>query len=155
MTVRVLFVCLGNICRSPMAEAVFQSLVDDAGLSDEIEVDSAGTSAYHVGESAHPGTRRVLSHHGIHYEGRARQIMPEDATNGTTYLVAMDTENLEELRRRFGDSSSIHRLLDFATHTPVHDIPDPYYSDNFDYVFRLVDDGCRGLLDSIRTNEGF
>lgn len=155
MTVRVLFVCLGNICRSPMAEAVFQNLVDDAGLSGRITVDSAGTSAYHVGEPAHPGTRRVLSHHGIHYEGRARQIKPEDAVTGSTYLIAMDTENLDDLRRRFGDLPSIHRLLDYATHTSVHDIPDPYYSDNFDYVYRLVDDGCRGLLASIRTSEGF
>lgn len=154
MTVRVLFVCLGNICRSPMAEAVFQNLVDDAGLAAAIEVDSAGTSSYHVGENAHPGTRRVLSHHGIQYDGRARQIRPEDRNNGTTYFIAMDSENLDELQRRFGDVPHLYRLLDFATHANVHDVPDPYYSDNFDYVYRLVDDGCRGLLAAIRQQEG-
>lgn len=154
MTVQVLFVCLGNICRSPMAEAVFQRLVDEAGLADEIQVDSAGTSAYHVGEQAHPGTRRVLSHHGIKYDGRARQIKADDHHNDTTYFIAMDSENLEELRTRFGDLPHTHRLLDFAAHANVHDVPDPYYSDNFDYVYRLVDDGCRGLLESIRRNEG-
>lgn len=154
MAVRVLFVCLGNICRSPMAEAVFQKLVDDAGLADEIVVDSAGTSSYHIGEPAHPGTRRVLSHHGISYDGRARRIGPEDRTNGATYLIAMDSDNLAELRRRFGDMPHLHRLLEFATHANGHDVPDPYYTDNFDYVYRLVDDGCRGLLDTIRRQEG-
>lgn len=154
MTVRVLFVCLGNICRSPMAEAIFQRLVDDAGLSQRIEVDSAGTSAYHVGELAHPGTRRVLSRHGIAYDGRARQLAPGDASNSRTYFIAMDAENAEVLRDRFGDLPHVHRLLDFATHTPVHDVPDPYYTDNFDYVYRLVEDGCRGLLAAIRADEG-
>ncbi len=153
MTVRVLFVCLGNICRSPMAEAVFQRLVDEAGLSGAFEVDSAGTSAYHVGEAVHPGTRRVLSHHGITYTGRARQVSGSDSANGTTYFIAMDAENLEELRVRFGDKPHLHRLLEFATHTSVHDVPDPYYGDNFDYVYRLVEDGCRGLLNTIRTAE--
>ena len=154
MTVRVLFVCLGNICRSPMAEAIFQKLVDDAGLSERIEVDSAATSAYHVGEQAHPGTRRVLAHHGILYDGRARQLRPEDVNDNSSYLIAMDSDNAATLKQLYGEQPHIHRLLDFATHTPVHDVPDPYYSDNFDYVYRLVDDGCRGLLATIRANEG-
>ena len=154
MTVRVLFVCLGNICRSPMAEAVFQKMVDEAGLTDEIHVDSAGTSAYHVGEQAHPGTRRVLAGHGIRYDGRARQLKAEDRHNGPTYFVAMDSENQEALQERFGDVPHLHRPMYFAAHANVNDVPDPYYSDNFDYVYRLVDDGCRGLLETIRANEG-
>lgn len=154
MTVRVLFVCLGNICRSPMAEAVFQKLVDDAGLSGKVQVDSAGTSSYHVGEQAHPGTRRVLTRHGINYDGRARQIKTDDLSNGSTYFIAMDSDNLEALRQKFGDTPHIHRLLDFAIHANVHDVPDPYYSDNFDYVYRLVEDGCYGLLETIRRDEG-
>ncbi len=153
LTVRVLFVCLGNICRSPMAEAVFQRLVDEAGLTDKVEVDSVATSAYHVGERAHPGTRRVLAHHGITYDGRARQIRQDDLANNMTYLIAMDGDNVAELRRRFGDLPRLHRLLDFATHAQGHDVPDPYYSDNFDYVYRLVEDGCRGLLATVRTEQ--
>lgn len=153
MMVRVLFICLGNICRSPMAEAVFQKLVDDAGLTGKISVDSAGTSAYHIGEPAHPGTRRVLAHHDIPYDGRARQVNIEDTQNGKSYLIAMDSDNMAELNRRFGELPSLHRLLDFANHASIHDVPDPYYSDNFDYVYRLVEDGCRGLLQTIRTNE--
>jgi protein-tyrosine phosphatase len=154
MTVRVLFVCLGNICRSPMAEAIFRRMVEDAGLAGEVEVDSAGTSAYHVGEPAHPGTRRVLARHGIQYSGRARQLAVSDAGGDKVYLIAMDSENMEELRRRFGDAPHLHRLLDFAGHTAVRDVPDPYYSDNFDYVYRLVEDGCRGLLNAVRADAG-
>lgn len=154
MTLRVVFVCLGNICRSPMAEAVFQKLVNDAGLADKIQVDSAGTSAYHVGEPAHPGTRRVLARNGIEYNGRARQISPDDRGNGSTYFIALDADNREDLREQFGELPHLYRLLDFAKHSNVRDVPDPYYSDNFDYVYRLVDDGCRGLLETIRANEG-
>lgn len=153
MATKVLFVCLGNICRSPMAEAIFQRLVDEAGLTGEIIVDSAGTSSYHVGERAHPGTRRVLGRHGISYDGRARQIMPVDVQAAGTYLVAMDQDNMAELRNRFGGDLRVVRLLDFASNTEVRDVPDPYYSDNFDHVYRLVEDGCRGLLDHIRRKE--
>jgi protein-tyrosine phosphatase len=155
MSVRVLFVCLGNICRSPMAEAIFQRMVDEAGLSDAISVDSAGTSAYHEGELAHPGTRRVLSHHGIQYDGRARQVQLSDiaADSSTTYVIAMDHDNLADLQARFGTLQHAHRLLDFASHTHVRDVPDPYYSNNFDHVYRLVEDGCRGLLGQIRQEQ--
>ncbi len=152
--VRVLFVCLGNICRSPMAEAVFQRLVEEAGLADKVQVDSAGTSAYHVGEPAHPGTQRVLAHHGIQYGGRARQLAGSDVAGDRVYLIAMDSDNATELRRRFGDAAPVHRLLDFADHTAARDVPDPYYSDNFDYVYRLVEDGCLGLLDAVRADTG-
>jgi protein-tyrosine phosphatase len=155
MTVRVLFVCLGNICRSPMAEAIFQRMVEDAKLSDKIQVDSVGTSSYHEGELAHPGTRRVLSRHNIEYSGRARQVQPGDVVAETipTYIIAMDHDNLADLRRRFGELPHAYRLLDFATNTPVRDVPDPYYSNNFDYVYRLVEDGCQGLLERIRQDQ--
>lgn len=134
-----------------MAEAVFQRMVDDSGLSDQIIVDSAGTSAYHVGEPAHPGTRRVLARHEIDYIGQARQIAPGDLALEDTYVIAMDQENLAELRQRFGNLPHLHRLLDFASHTAVRDVPDPYYSNNFDHVYRLVEDGCLGLLGRIRA----
>jgi protein-tyrosine phosphatase len=154
MTIRVMFVCLGNICRSPMAEAIFRRMVEEVGLHNEIAVDSTGTSGYHIGETAHPGTRRILARHGIKYDGRARQIQPRDVADPRTYLIAMDQANVDDLQRRFGPHLRVYRLLDFATATPVRDVPDPYYSDNFEYVYRLVEDGCRGLLATIRSNEG-
>ncbi|MCP4424756.1 MAG: low molecular weight phosphotyrosine protein phosphatase [Chloroflexi bacterium] len=153
MTVQVLFVCLGNICRSPMAEAVFQKMVDDAGLSAQISVDSAGTGSWHVGEKAHRGTRRILSQHGIDYDGRSRQVRSSDM-DPNAYIIAMDQSNLNDLRRRFGSHARLHRLLDFAKQTSVADVPDPYYADNFEYVYQLVGEGCRGLLATIREQAG-
>ena len=153
MAVKVLFVCLGNICRSPMAEAVFQKMVDEAGLSDRIIVDSVGTGSWHVGEKAHQGTRRVLAQHGIDYNGRARQVRSSDIDQ-QTYVVAMDQSNLNDLQRNFGQHPRLYRLLDFASQNEVRDVPDPYYNDNFEYVYQLVADGCAGLLATIRAQEG-
>lgn len=150
---KVLFVCLGNICRSPMAEGVFQRLVHEAGLGDQIVVDSAGTGAWHVGEKAHVGTRRVLEGHGVvGYNGRSRQITPRDMQN-SDYIIVMDAQNLHDIRARFGNHPHLARLLDFASHTREQDVPDPYYTDNFEYVYQLVSDGCRGLLETIRQRE--
>jgi len=154
MTVQVLFVCLGNICRSPMAEAVFQKMVNDAGLSDKIAVDSAGTGSWHVGETAHPGTRHILSQQGIPYDGRARQIRAEDLRDESTYIIAMDQSNLNDLKRRYGQHPRTYRLLDFAGRDEERDVPDPYYTGNFETVYELVSDGCRGLLATIREQEG-
>lgn len=153
MTIKVLFVCLGNICRSPMAEAVFQKMVDEAGLSNQITVDSAGTGSWHVGEKAHRGTRRVLSQHGIEYNGRARQVRSQDL-DPQTYVIAMDQSNLTDLERAFGSHPRLYRLLDFASQNEVRDVPDPYYNGNFEYVYQLVSDGCAGLLATIREQEG-
>ena len=153
MTVHVLFVCLGNICRSPMAEAVFQHLVDEAGLSREIVVDSAGTGGWHVGESPHRGTQRILREKGIAYNGTARQVQDGDLDEDV-YVIAMDKGNVDQLYRRFGDHPRLQRLLDFATEHDEENVPDPYYSGNFATVYDLVEDGCRGLLAHIRAAEG-
>jgi len=128
-------------------------MVDDEGLSGVISVDSAGTGSWHVGEKAHRGTRRVLSQYGIAYDGRARQIAEKDV-QGNTYIVAMSRENVDEFRRRFGDNyPQLHRLLDFVPDGEARDVPDPYYTGNFEYVYQLVDEGCRGLLAYIRQQE--
>lgn len=150
MSVHVLFVCLGNICRSPMAEAVFQKMVNDAGLSDQITVDSVGTGSWHAGEQAHPGTRRVLQTHNIPYNGRSRQITAVDYADPHTYIVAMDSDNISDLRRTFGDHPRLYRLLDFAQNTREQDVPDPYYTGKYDYTYELVTDGATGLLNTIR-----
>lgn len=136
-----------------MAEAVFQKMVDEAGLSEDVHVDSAGTGSWHVGETAHRGTRRVLKEHGIEYTGRSRQIAREDM-DPDTYIIAMSQRNIDDLRRMYGDHDRLYRLLDFADQAAVKDVPDPYYADNFEYVYQLVEDGCRGLLNFIRQEEG-
>lgn len=136
-----------------MAEAIFQNLVNEAGLSDQILVDSAGTGSWHIGERAHPGTRKVLAAHGIDYAGRARRVRDKDMADQNSYIVAMDSNNVHDLRTSYGDHPRLYRLLDFATQTTVKDVPDPYYSGNFEQVYQLVDDGCRGLLREIRRQE--
>ena len=91
---RILFLCLGNICRSPMAEAIFQNLINNSGLETSISVDSAGTENWNVGKTAHFGTLEILTRHGIKYQGCARQINAQDIADHLTYIVAMDKNNL-------------------------------------------------------------
>lgn len=150
--IRVLFVCLGNICRSPMAEGVFGHLVSQAGLSEKISVDSAGTGSWHVGEPPHPGTRRVLQQHGITLDSTARQVAPTDLRTAD-YVIAMDRENVLDLQRldRQGFlNGKLRLLLDFAPPGTPREVPDPYYDNSFDTVYRLVDAGSQGLFAHIR-----
>lgn len=154
--IRVLFVCLGNICRSPMAEAVFQQRVREEGLADQFQVDSAGTGRWHVGEPPHRGTQDVLRRHGIPYQGRAYQVTPADLAEAD-YVVAMDSSNMDDLRwidRQGNLDGKLHKLLDFAPPGSPANVPDPYYEGNFDYVYDLVDAGARGLLAHIRQERG-
>lgn len=154
--IKVLFVCAGNICRSPMAEAVFQHLVVQAGLSDRFQIESVGTDAYHVGERTHPGTRRVLAEHGIPCHSTARQLVRADLV-GADYIVVMDRYNLSDVQSiasRVSLDDRLHLLLNFAEGQHLQDVPDPYYTGNFEQVYELVQAGCQGLLAHIRREQG-
>jgi protein-tyrosine phosphatase len=153
--VRVLFVCSGNICRSPMAEGVFQHMVDEAGLGDKITVDSAGTGSWHVGESADRRTRRELSKHGISYSGRSRQLNRGDFDK-FDYILAMDHSNLRNIQAKAPRSTQAHiqMLLDYAPSLGTREVPDPYYDGGFDYVYDLVHATAEGLLAHIRQEHG-
>jgi len=146
---------MGNICRSPMAEAVFRRHVTDAGIAAHFLIDSAGTGSWHVGEPPHHGTLAILSRRGIDPGNQcARQITRSDFDR-FDYIVAMDHENLAALQRLRRDSQAqISLLLAHAPGLSVREVPDPYYSGGFDLVFDLVDAGCRGLLAHIREREG-
>lgn len=146
----VLFVCLGNICRSPMAEAVFRHLVQQEGLESRFRIDSAGTGNWHTGNPPHQGTRSILDRYGISYKGlRARQIETRDFAD-FDYIVAMDASNVSNIRKLMkGTETEIIRLLDLIPEIQDKDVPDPYFTGNFDVVYDLVDKGCRVLLNHI------
>jgi protein-tyrosine phosphatase len=164
---RVLFVCLGNICRSPTAEGVMRALVAREGLQDRIQLESAGTGAWHVGSAPDERATAAALTRGVELEGRARQVMPEDFEE-FDLLLAMDRENLRELRRLAPSDelrAKVRLLREFdpasAALGPAGeaggelDVPDPYYggAGGFDEVFELVQAACEGLLERLR--EGF
>ena len=146
MPTRVLFVCSGNICRSPTAEAVMRALVADAGLSDRIEVDGAGTGAWHVGQHPDERASAAAARRGITLTGRARQVEPADFDEFDV-ILAVDEANLAILRRMAPPGASA-RLGKLAP----EDVPDPYYGgpSGFDDVLDMVTDACTVLLDDLR-----
>ena len=147
---RVLFVCHGNICRSTMAEFIMRKMVADAGMSDSIEVESAGTSDEELGSPVYPGTKRILDAMGIDCsKKRARQATRDDYEK-FDLIVGMDRINLLNTRRicKGDPRNKIKRLLDF-TDSP-RDIADPWYHGDFDATKELVVEGCRALLDYLR-----
>ncbi|MFO8174768.1 MAG: low molecular weight protein-tyrosine-phosphatase [Longimicrobiales bacterium] len=156
--ISVLMVCLGNICRSPMAEGVFRNLLQEEGLDHRIRVDSAGTGSWHVGESPDLRSARTAARHGIALEGSARQVQPGDFRD-FDYIVAMDESNLENLERfREGadGEASLHLLREFDPQGGHGaEVPDPYYGGpgGFEDVFEMVERSCRGLLDHILAEE--
>lgn len=153
-TVRVCFVCLGNICRSPTAEGIFLAQVEAAGLADRIAVDSAGTGAWHAGEAADPRSAAAARRRGVRLVSRARRFEAHDFER-FDWIVAMDASNRDDLRALAPDAAAaarVHLLRSFdATAPPEADVPDPYYGGpgGFDDVFALCEAACAGLLEQI------
>jgi protein-tyrosine phosphatase len=146
---RILFVCMGNICRSPTAEAVMRSLVRQAGLDDRIEVDSAGTGGWHAGESPDARATEAAARRGVEITGAARQVTAADFDD-FDLLVAMDQDNLQGLLAIAPGEELVAKVRLLADHVEV---PDPYYGGarGFEAVLDIVESGCRDLLDELRT----
>lgn len=152
--VSVVFVCMGNICRSPTAEVVFRHYVESAGLSDHIVIDSAGTHDYHIGDAPDLRTQRAARQRGYDMAGlQGRQVGEEDFRH-FDYVLAMDSANLSALERLApqGHDAEVRLFLEFARHHAEREVPDPYYggADGFERVLDMVEDAAEGLLRHIR-----
>jgi protein-tyrosine phosphatase len=155
---RVLFVCLGNICRSPAAEGVFRHHLSQAGLSDSVLVDSAGTGGWHVGKRADPRMRAAAARRGLELTSRARQLEPADL-GSFDHILTMDDDNLEavqELAARataagLQQRAEVEPLMRYSRLHAVREVPDPYYGgeQGFEQVLDLLDDACAGLLEAL------
>ncbi len=155
--ISVLFVCTGNICRSPTAEGVFRNMVEAAGLGGKIAVDSAGTIAYHAGEAPDARAQEAALERGIDLSfQQARQLTDSDFVT-FDYLVALDTSHLIRLNELCpdGERHRIRTLMEFAPRFRVDDVPDPYYGamGGFGRVLDLIEAGAAGLLDEIRQTK--
>ncbi|WP_372933667.1 low molecular weight protein-tyrosine-phosphatase [Mariniphaga sediminis] len=152
---RILFVCLGNICRSPSAEAVFTGMVNKKGLSDQYEIDSAGTGGWHVGE---PADRRMQKHaikRGYDLTSISRKFNPEMDFDRFDLIIGMDDENalsLKNMARSEDDLRKIKKMTDFSKEWSYTEVPDPYYGgeDGFELVLDLLEDACKGLLEKTK-----
>jgi low molecular weight protein-tyrosine phosphatase len=150
--VRVLFVCMGNICRSPLSQGVFEDILRREGLEDEVFVDSAGTGHWHVGEPPDERASSAASLRGLDISAqRARQVRPEDCED-FDYILTMDEENYRMVSSLCRGSAVVKPFLDFATDSPEREVPDPFYGgpEGFERVLDLVEEASEGLLEDIR-----
>ena len=150
--VRILFVCHGNICRSPMAEFVMKDLVTKAGVEAQFEIASAATSTEEIGNPVYPPARRKLAEHGISCVGKtARQLTHKDYEH-YDLLIAMDRNNLRNLKRMLGEDTvnKIHLLMDYTDHPG--EVADPWYTGDFEETWRDISEGCSGLLEQLQRD---
>jgi protein-tyrosine phosphatase len=154
---RLLFVCLGNICRSPMAEGAFRRVAAEEGVLDHFEIDSAGLGDWHVGQAPDDRAQRAAGQRGIDISGQsARQVSRGDFAR-FDLLLAMDGSNYEDLTQLApkGERHKIRRFLDFAPHAGTKDVPDPFFgeAEGFDHALDLIEEAARGLLAELLNDE--
>lgn len=150
----ILFICHGNYCRSPMAEATFRYLLKEKGLEPNVHVDSAGIGDWHIGKPPHNKTCEILSKENIPFNGICgRQVTMEDVEN-FDMIIVMDKKNLSSIRQLAGNSDRhIYLLTDFINESVIVEIPDPFHTGEFENSFCLIKEGCEGLLKTITSDK--
>ena len=149
--IRVCFVCLGNICRSPMAEYIFKDLVKKEELEKEFLIESRGTSDEEIGNDIHPGTKSMLDKHNIPYTRHYATRLLKTDYERYDYFIGMDDYNISSMKKLFGTDKKIYKLLDFTKDSK--EIDDPWYTHNFTITYDEIDKGCKALLELIKNNK--
>jgi len=155
--VKVLFVCMGNICRSPAAEGIFTKFVEHANLENDISIDSAGTIGDHSGDLPDERMRRHAFTRGYNLESRARQFNPKKDFEEFDYIVTMDNENYSNIKRMYHKNefqNKIYKMASFISNKNVSEVPDPYYggSEGFEFVLDILEDASKNLLTKIKED---
>ena len=150
--VGILFVCLGNICRSPMAEFIFKKLIKEKGLENEFYVESAATSSWEIGNPIYPPAAKKLAEHGISAKGKRARILEKTDHEKFDFIIGMEDSNIKEIKRivRCENSDKIYKLLDFAG---GGNIADPWYTNDFETAYEDISKGCAGLIESIEKDQ--
>ena len=151
--INVLFICLGNICRSPMAEFVFKDMVKSKGLSDKFHIESAATSTWEIGNPVHHGTRDKLAPLGISVAGKTARKMTKKDYDKFDYILGMEKSNIHDIMSIIGSDPDhkVHRLLDYSSNP--RDIADPWYTGNFDVTYDDICEGCNAFLNYLLTQK--
>ncbi|MBP1536171.1 MAG: low molecular weight phosphotyrosine protein phosphatase [Ruminococcus sp.] len=146
---KLMFVCHGNICRSPMAEFIMKDMVKKAGLSDELEIASSAVSTEELGNHVYPPARDILAEHGISCKGKCAQLFSRRDYREYDLILVMDRSNLRNIMRIIGQDTDgkVHLLLEYAGRSDS--VADPWYTGDFSTAYRDIEEGCRGLLDSL------
>lgn len=152
---QVLFVCLGNICRSPSAEAVFNAMIEKNGLENELHCDSAGTAAYHEGDAADYRMKQFAQKRGYRLTSISRPVNPDSDFDRFDYIIGMDRQNVRDLKamaRNENDRKKIYLMTDFCSEKKYDSVPDPYYGGTagFELVLDILEDACNGLISKLQ-----
>lgn len=155
--IKVLFVCTGNICRSPAAEGIFKKFVEDAKLGNDISIDSAGTIGYHSGELPDTRMRKHASVRGYNLDSHARQFTPKNDFEEFDYIITMDDDNYADITKldyKKIFSSKIFKMVDFISDKNINEVPDPYYggAEGFEFVIDILENGIKNLLTKIKND---
>lgn len=146
--IRILFVCHGNICRSPMAEFVLKDMVEKLGIAEQFEIESAATSTEEIGNSVHYGTKSKLKEYGISCEGKTAVQLRKQDYDKYDYLIGMDNYNIKNMERMLGHKDKIYLMLEFAGTSSQ--VSDPWYTHDFDATYRDVLAGCKGFIEYLK-----